>query len=149
MTNVNAQGATTNLKKQQLLTLKAMIKGLAEGGSRARAFIHAAKGDKRYRRWDEKRAIGLEARYHLLAYGLLRGIPYDIIEPNSTKTVVFGVGDPMVFGGYKMNYNYLAQICQHHCGYYDKGKWTPDNIQRLIKTGTMLITAKVIAKEAS
>jgi hypothetical protein len=144
---------TTNLKKQQLLSLKAKIKGLAEGGARARAFIHAAKGDKRYRRWDEKRAIGLEARYHLLAYGLLRGIPYETLEPNSTKYYSLyarakGIGDPMVFGGYKLNYNYLAQICQHHCG-WEQSKWSPANIQRLIRTGTMLVTATVIAKEAS
>ena len=50
---------TTKLKKQQLLTLKAKIKGLAEGGIRCRKFIGATSHDARSRHWDEKRSIGL------------------------------------------------------------------------------------------
>ena len=130
---------TTNLKKQQLLSLKAKIKGLAEGGIRCRKFIQASKGDERYRRWNEKRALGQEARYHLIAYGLLRGMAYDKIEPNSNKDML---------ASYNFDYNYLAQICQRHCHYGDRGMWSPANLQRLIKTGTMTVTVKLLKRVA-
>ena len=74
---------TTIIKKQDLLTLKAKVKGLAEGGSRCRKFIHATSNERRYHHWDVKRSIGKEARYHLLAYGLLRGLAYKELESNS------------------------------------------------------------------
>ncbi len=119
------------LKKQQLLTLKAKIKGLADGGARCRKFIGATSHKARDRHWNEKRSIGKEARYHLIAYGLLRGLEYDIIEPNSNKDHLKSL--------WVFDFNYLAQIIQHHCPYRDKIKWSPANLQRLMMTGTMSV----------
>ena len=124
----------TKLTKHQLLTLKAKIKGLAEGGCRCRKFIESTSHETRARHWDEKRSIGLEARYHLLAYGLLRGLEYDVIEPNSNKDNL---------KSYLFDFNYLAQIIQHHCHYSDRSKWSPANLQRLMTTGTMSIPVKI------
>ncbi|KKN65752.1 hypothetical protein LCGC14_0478910 [marine sediment metagenome] len=118
--------------KAQLISLKGKVKGLAKEGLRTRKFIKASRGDRRDYYWDMKRATGVEARYHLLAYGLLRGLTYDEIEPNSNK-------EKMVY----FDYGYLAQICQRHCGRCYLNTWTPANLKRLITTGTMLITAKV------
>jgi len=138
---------TTIIKKQDLLTLKAKVKGLAEGGSRCRKFIHATSNERRYHHWDVKRSIGKEARYHLLAYGLLRGLAYKELESNSNLVSK----DPArrMDANYHFDYSYLAQICQRHCGYGDRAKWSPANIQRLITTGTMSIPAKVVEKVAS
>lgn len=126
---------TTKLKKQQLLILKAKIKGLAEGGCRCRKFINATSHKTRAHHWYEKRSIGREARYHLIAYGLLRGLEYDMIEPNSNKDNL---------KSYLFDFNYLTQIIQHHGYFSDRGLWTPDNLQRLMTTGTMSIPIKII-----
>lgn len=127
---------TTKLKKQQLLILKAKIKGLAEGGRRCRKFINVTSHKTRYYHWDDKRSIGREARYHLIAYGLLRGLEYDVIEPNSNKDNL---------KSYLFDFDYLAQIIQHYCPWNDRSKWTPANLQRLMTTGTMSIPVKVVA----
>lgn len=61
--------------------LKNEIKRLAEEGRRTRKEkIHPSREWDRYYAWDEKRAIGHEARLHLLAYACLRGVPYRVVE---------------------------------------------------------------------
>ncbi len=120
--------------KSQLISLKAKVKGLAEEGIRTRKFINASSGERKNYYWEMKRTLGVEARYHLLAYGLLRGLSYDQIEPNSNK-------DKLRY----LDYGYLAQICQHHCCYIGLSFWTPANIKRLITTGTATVPAKVVA----
>lgn len=122
----------TEIKKENLLTLKAKIKGLAEAGRKCNEFITHTHGLVRASHWDIKRSIGQEARYHLIAYALLRGRLYNEIEPNSNKDKVKS-----------LDFNYIAQICQRHCYWYDRGLWNPANIQRLIFTGTMVV--KVVA----
>lgn len=126
------------VEHSKLLALKAKIKGLAEEGRRTRKFIHNSSHQKRYRHWVVKRAIGQEARYHLLAYGLLRGVPYEVIEPNSEP-----------WGVRYLDYSYLAMIIQRHCHYYDCPMWNPANIERLVRTGTMAVTATVLQKVTS
>ena len=107
--------------KQFLISLKAKIKGLAAEGRRTRDFIARSKGNERYANWNVKRSIGVEARYHLIAYGLLRGLPYSIIEPNSGKK-----------SEYFFNYEYIAQICQRHSFWLHKKLWTVDYIKKLM-----------------
>lgn len=108
--------------KQFLISLKAKIKGLAAEGRRTHSeFIANSKGDKRTAYWNLKRSIGVEARYHLIAYGLLRGLPYSLIEPNSGKK-----------SEYFFNYEYIAHICQHHCFWLHKKLWTVDYIKQLM-----------------
>ncbi len=127
------------IKKKELLTLKAKIKGLASEGRRTRKFIHRSKGIKRFDFWNIKRTIGKEARYHLIAYGLLRGLLYDSIEPNSDRDRL---------KDYLFSYSYLAQIIQRHCHYNDRSKWQPANIKRLMLTGTMSIPVERVSEVA-
>ncbi len=122
--------------KSQLISLKGKVKGLAAEGLRTREFINASKGKRRDYYWNMKRSIGVETRYHLLAYGLLRGLSYDQMEPNSNK-------EKLAY----FDYGYLTQICQRHCGVY-LSTWTPANLKRLILTGTMEIAAKAVERIA-
>ena len=115
--------------KAQLLSLKAKIKGLAEEGRRTRKFIAKSEGDRKYYYLDQKRSIGMEARYHLIAYGLLLGKDYKEIEPKA---------NPDKLSSWLFDYNYLAQIILQHC-VFDKSKWTPANLQCLLTTGSIAI----------
>lgn len=45
--------------------------------------IHQSSGRERYDLWDEKRSYGSVTRALLLAYALLRGVPYRVVEPKS------------------------------------------------------------------
>lgn len=109
------------MKRIELLTLKAKIKGLAEESHRIRRLMRDKTGDDRFYLWNLKRSVGKEVRYHLLAYALLREIPYSKIEPNSNKDYL---RQPCHF-----NYSYLLQIVQHHCRWNDKIKLIPRMIQ--------------------
>lgn len=62
------------------IALKNEIKTLAEKGREARKVIHASAGIDRWYAWAEKRNIGTEARYRMLAYALFRGVPYRVLE---------------------------------------------------------------------
>lgn len=63
-----------------LQVLRAKIRGLQAAGISIHNRIRKAKGPKRNKLWDEKRRLGGYNREHLIAYGLLRGIPYGRIE---------------------------------------------------------------------
>lgn len=63
-----------------LQALRAKIRGFHVSGSAISSRICKSKGDKRARLWIAKRALGAECRYHLIAYALLRGIPYHKVE---------------------------------------------------------------------
>ena len=64
----------------KLQVLRAKIKELQSAGEALRRRIQKSSGLKRHSLWQQKRALGEYSRYHLVAYGLLRGIPYDRIE---------------------------------------------------------------------
>ena len=50
-------------------------------GKRAlKPFRRPETGPERYHLWDQKRDVGTDSRYLLLALGLVRGIPYTRIE---------------------------------------------------------------------
>ncbi len=131
-------GLKTYKTKSQLLILKAKIKGLAEEGVKTRKFISSSFGEKRDQHWKMKRTIGQEARLYLIAYGLLRGVPYSKIEPNSDKYQLIWI-----------DYNHLSSICKRHCWYFDRKYYTPDNLRRLLTTGTMSYPVKCIVTEVS
>jgi len=63
-----------------LQALRAKIRGFHVAGSTISARISKAKGKRRERLWRLKHELGTHARYHLIAYGLLRGKAYDQIE---------------------------------------------------------------------
>jgi hypothetical protein len=63
-----------------LQVLRAKIRGLQAAGTSLHNRIRKAKGPKRNELWNEKRRLGCYNREHLIAYGLLRGVPYRSIE---------------------------------------------------------------------
>lgn len=123
-------------KRSELLSLRAKIKGLAEEGIRLHKLIKESSDKKRNDYWDLKRGVGRETRHHLLAYGLLRGLNHEQMESNYTQSKLK-----------ELSYSYLAQICQHHCRFFDVEIWTANNIDRLISTGSMLIPVKLVGGE--
>lgn len=63
-----------------LQVLRAKIRGFQSAGETIHKRIFGSKGPKRDRLWCEKRLLGNYNREHLIAYGLLRGVPYERIE---------------------------------------------------------------------
>ena len=106
---------------KNLITLKAKIKGLAQSGAKSKEMIRATSKDSKDYHWNMKRFIGYEARYHLLAYGLLRGKQYKDIEPHADRSKLLS-----------LDYGYLAQICQRHCNHLELSKFTPANLSKMI-----------------
>lgn len=63
-----------------LQVLRAKVRGFQAAGLTLSSRISTSRKERRSRFWNEKRALGVHCRYHLVAYGLLRGVPYDQIE---------------------------------------------------------------------
>lgn len=63
-----------------LQILRAKVRGFHVTGTTLQSRISKAKGAKKSKLWELKHRLGNQARYHLVAYGLLRGVPYDRIE---------------------------------------------------------------------
>jgi len=74
------------MKKSQLVGLRARIAELAAQGRAIRAQIQKAFARARYDLWNDKRSIGNEARWMLLAYAFLRDIPYRVVEPTAVHS---------------------------------------------------------------
>jgi hypothetical protein len=68
------------MKNIYLRVLRAKIRGLQATGVSIHNRIRKTSGKRRDSLWQEKRRIGTFNREHLIAYGLLRGIPYERIE---------------------------------------------------------------------
>lgn len=60
--------------------LKAKIRGLEAESGWVRRRINKTTGVRRNEFWELKRKLGLRTRAYLIAYGLLRGVPYEKIE---------------------------------------------------------------------
>lgn len=70
-------------RKRDLFILRAAINGFAAGAREIRnKEILPSKELERYKAWDRKRSMGLQARAHLLAYAYLLGMKYSDVEPN-------------------------------------------------------------------
>jgi hypothetical protein len=63
-----------------LQVLRAKIRGFHAAGATIASRISKSQKEHKNRLWDEKRLLGRHCRHHLIAYGLLRGIPYAHIE---------------------------------------------------------------------
>ena len=75
-----------------LQVLRAKIRGFQATGETITARISKAEKERKNRLWNEKRRLGVHCRHHLVAYGLLRGIPYARIErcaPNNRPNPQF------------------------------------------------------------
>ena len=63
-----------------LQSLRAKIRGFQASGITITSRIGKAQGKKKNKLWELKRALGTHQRHHLIAYGILRGVPYHEIE---------------------------------------------------------------------
>lgn len=63
-----------------LQTLRAKIRGFHAAGSTISTRISRAHKERKSKLWELKRELGVHCRYHLIAYGILRGVPYHQIE---------------------------------------------------------------------
>lgn len=68
--------------------LRAKIRGFHITGSKIAKKISKSKGLRKHQLWDLKRSVGVKCRYHLVAYGLIRGIPYENIEKCSERNTL-------------------------------------------------------------
>jgi hypothetical protein len=85
-----------------LQILRAKVRGFHVTGATLQSRISKATGAKKNRLWELKHRLGNQARYHLVAYGLLRGVPYHQIERCSANN--------------KLNPEKLLEIMVAHAG---------------------------------
>jgi len=98
------------LKKKDLPGLRAEIKRLADEGRAYHSRIRAARGPERHALRMEKKDVGEGARVLLLAYALLRGVPYRALEARCREDVD-GRG-------------WLVSAVRR-----EAGRWAPDGVQ--------------------
>lgn len=109
--------------RHELLTLKAKIKGLAAEGARTHKILKTKSGPERDRYWHLKRKIGVETRHYLIAYAILRGVPYDQIEPNSDYDKAY----------WDLDRPKIVQIVKDHCpGYLFRKDYTLDKVKEYL-----------------
>lgn len=63
-----------------LQVLRAKLRGFQAAGTTIASRISKAQKERKTRLWESKRSLGPHCRYHLVAYGLLRGLEYAQIE---------------------------------------------------------------------
>lgn len=63
-----------------LQVLRAKLRGFHAAGSTISFRISQSEKERKNKLWDVKRQLGTHCRHHLVAYGLLRGVPYHQIE---------------------------------------------------------------------
>jgi hypothetical protein len=63
-----------------LQVLRAKVRGFQAAGSTISSRISKSEKERKNKLWDDKRRLGTHCRYHLVAYGLLRDVPYAQIE---------------------------------------------------------------------
>jgi hypothetical protein len=63
-----------------LQVLQAKLRGFQAAGSSIAHRISRMEKERKNELWNEKRRLGVHCRYHQVAYGLLRGVPYERIE---------------------------------------------------------------------
>lgn len=74
-----------------LSEIRESVKRLAHEGRSKNALIAASSGANRHAARQSKQGVGATARVFLLAYAMLRGIPYDRLE-RTTKTPPWRLG---------------------------------------------------------
>lgn len=107
------------MKAIGLDVLRAKIRGFQAAGETIAHWIKKVSGKQRWSSWDEKRRLGRYNREHLIAYGLLRGVPYARIErcakgnaPNAAK---------------------ILELMKAHAGPTEASKLTIEGIRMLLE----------------
>ncbi len=70
---------------KSLYEIREKVKGLASDGKVKNVLVSASSGPDRHAAREAKRGIGDAARIWLLAYAMLRGVPYESLE-RTTRT---------------------------------------------------------------
>ena len=97
-----------------LQVLRAKLRGFQTSGHGIAQRISRSQKERRSRLWDSKRRLGSYCRYHLVAYGLLREVPYSSIERCALTN--------------RLDVAYLTRIMQEHGG----SVWTQEKVATLI-----------------
>lgn len=108
--------------KTELLVLKSKLCGLEFTSHKFRKRIAKCSGDRRWKLRFRKMCLGVHTREHLIAYGLLRGVPYARIEGKCGNQ-----NEPSVKA--------VHAIVQAHAPWNEKGKWTEAHVANLLKRG--------------
>ena len=104
--------------KTAIIIMRGKIKGLALEGQRTRKFINVSEKDVKDGHWKIKRAIGQDARYHLIAYGLLRGREYRTIERCAEDN--------------RPHASTIESVLRQHLSLYEMRQWTVAKIENLL-----------------
>jgi hypothetical protein len=108
-----------------LQVLRAKIRGFQASGSTISSHITKSEKERKNRLWNEKRALGNHCRAHLVAYGLLRGVPYGQIERPAENN--------------KLNPQVVLDIMTAHNGWDPKRgyiKYDLETVVKLLEGGT-------------
>lgn len=108
--------------KTELLVLKSKLCGLEHTSRKFRKRIIKSSGDRRWQLRYRKMCLGVYTREHLIAYGLLRGVPYSRIEGKC--------GDKN-----QPHAAAIHAIVQAHAPWNEKGKWTEAHVVSLLSRG--------------
>lgn len=110
------------MKNTKLLALKAKVCGFQHVGQRLRSRITRTNGDVRHALWNRKRDLGDHARVHLIAYGLLRNVPYERIEGRCAKEN-------------KPNPAAVQSVIHAHVYPWQKSEWPIERVAGLLGQG--------------
>jgi hypothetical protein len=76
----NNNESNEEMTMKAIQVLKQQVRSLAEQGKNLAASARSSSGMDRHQWWLEKRKLGTDARYALLAYACIRGVPYKVAE---------------------------------------------------------------------
>lgn len=100
-----------------LRVLKSKICGFQLESLKVRKEISQSSGLRRFELWNTKRFIGSHARDHLIAYALIKGVPYFEIE---RKTIC----EPSA--------SVILKIIHAHVSWLEERNWTLERVQKLL-----------------
>jgi len=106
--------------KIELRVLKAKIRGFELEATGISKGISQTVRDEKANLWWQKRLLGTYTRSHLIAYGILRGVPYPKIESKPAKD-----NQP--------NVQEILDIVHAHVNRWERPKWTTEKIADLLK----------------
>lgn len=102
----------------KLLELKAKICGFEHVSKKLYKPISRTHGERKQSLRYKKHLIGITAREHMIAYGLLRGKLYSKIEPKCGKH------NPL-------NTRKVLEIVHQHVNPWETKNWTMEKLQKL------------------
>lgn len=108
--------------KTELLALKAKVCGFEHTSRGLRKRITKNKGVRRGQLRLRKKHLGTYTREHLIAYGLLRNVPYSLIEAKCADNN-------------KPSVTKVLEIILSHAPWQEKSKWTRLSVEKLLTHG--------------